>query len=64
MKAHITLVNTSQTSGTPESGFILLGIGYLAAVLEDNGYAVDVIDCQVQKRIKKELEKRTHPTSI
>ena len=56
MKAHITLVNPPQTSGAPESGFIPLGIGYLAAVLEKNGYTVDVIDCQVQKPTKKELE--------
>ncbi len=57
MKAHITLVNPPQTTGAPESGFIPLGIGYLAAVLEENKYEVDVIDCQVQKPTKKELEK-------
>jgi len=56
VKAHITLVNPPQTSGAPESGFIPLGIGYLAAVLEDDGYAVDVIDLQVQKHTKRELE--------
>ncbi len=56
MKAHITLVNPPQTSGAPESGFIPLGIGYLAAVLEQNQYQVDIIDCQVQKPTQKELE--------
>lgn len=56
MKAHITLVNPPQTTGAPESGFIPLGIGYLAAVLENDGYAVDVIDCQVQQHTKSELE--------
>jgi len=56
VKAHITLVNPPQTSGAPESGFIPLGIGYLAAVLEEDGYAVDVIDLQVQQHTKRELE--------
>jgi len=56
VKAHITLVNPPQTSGAPESGFIPLGIGYLAAVLENDGYAVDIIDYQVQKHTKRELE--------
>jgi radical SAM superfamily enzyme YgiQ (UPF0313 family) len=56
VKAHITLVNPPQTTGAPESGFIPLGIGYLAAVLEEDGYAVDVIDCQVQQHTQRELE--------
>src|SRR3990172_8329818 len=37
---------------------IPLGLGYLAAVLEDNGYTVDVIDCQVLKPSQKELENK------
>jgi anaerobic magnesium-protoporphyrin IX monomethyl ester cyclase len=56
VKAHITLVNPPQTTGAPNSGFIPLGIGYLAAVLEEEGYAVDVIDCQVQQHTAKDLE--------
>jgi anaerobic magnesium-protoporphyrin IX monomethyl ester cyclase len=56
VKAHITLVNPPQTTGAPNSGFIPLGIGYLAAVLEENGYAVDVIDCQVQQYTSNYLE--------
>ena len=56
MKAHITLVNPPQTTGAPNSGFIPLGIGYLAAVLEEEGYAVDVIDCQVQQLNARNLE--------
>ena len=56
MKAHITLINPPQTTGAPNSGFIPLGIGYLAAVLEENGYAVDVIDCQVQQYTSSDLE--------
>jgi radical SAM superfamily enzyme YgiQ (UPF0313 family) len=52
----VTLVNPPYPSGAPESIFIPLGIGYLAAVLENKGYAVDVIDCQVLKPAQKELE--------
>jgi radical SAM superfamily enzyme YgiQ (UPF0313 family) len=55
VKAHITLVNPPQTTGAPNSGFIPLGIGYLAAVLEEDGYAVDVIDCQVEQHTQKDL---------
>jgi len=56
VKAHITLVNPPQTTGAPNSGFIPLGIGYLAAVLEEDGYTVDVIDCQVQQHSATDLE--------
>jgi radical SAM superfamily enzyme YgiQ (UPF0313 family) len=56
VKAHITLVNPPQTTGAPNSGFIPLGIGYLAALLEENGYVVDVIDCQVQHYTSSDLE--------
>jgi radical SAM superfamily enzyme YgiQ (UPF0313 family) len=42
--------------------FALLGLGYLAAVLEKAGYQVDVIDCQVSgislEEYKVEIEKR------
>jgi len=56
VKVHVTLVNPPQISGAPESSFIPLGIGYLAAVLEKNQYEVDVIDCQVLKPTQRELE--------
>ena len=56
MKAHITLINPPQTSGAPNSGFIPLGLGYLAAVLEKEAYTVNVIDCQVQQHSIKDLE--------
>jgi len=35
--------------------FALLGLGYLAAVLEKNNYKVDVIDCQVLKLSPEEF---------
>jgi anaerobic magnesium-protoporphyrin IX monomethyl ester cyclase len=48
MKPHVTLVNPPAPSGsTGHLPFALLGLGYLAAVLEKNQYDVDVIDCQV-----------------
>jgi anaerobic magnesium-protoporphyrin IX monomethyl ester cyclase len=56
VKSHVTLVNPPYPIGAPEAIFIPLGIGYLAAVLENNGYTVDVIDCQVLKPTCKELE--------
>jgi anaerobic magnesium-protoporphyrin IX monomethyl ester cyclase len=63
MKPHVTLVNPSSPSGsTGHLPFALLGLGYLAAVLEKNQYEVDVIDCQALKlsyeEIKSEISKR------
>jgi radical SAM superfamily enzyme YgiQ (UPF0313 family) len=63
MKPHVTLVNPPAPSGsTGHLPFALLGLGYLAAVLEKNQYEVDVIDCQVLKlsyeEFKSELGKR------
>jgi anaerobic magnesium-protoporphyrin IX monomethyl ester cyclase len=50
MKLHITLVNPASPAGAAmHLPFALLGLGYLAAVLEKNQYQVDVIDCQVMK---------------
>jgi len=53
---HVTLVNPPYPSGAPQSIFIPLGIGYLAAVLEKNGYDVDVIDCQALRLTIREVE--------
>jgi len=48
MKPHVTLVNPAAPVGTEtHMPFALIGLGYLAAVLEKNQYQVDVIDCQV-----------------
>jgi radical SAM superfamily enzyme YgiQ (UPF0313 family) len=63
MKPHITLVNPAAPAGAVMHWpFALLGLGYLAAVLEKAGYQVDVIDCQVSgislEDYKKEIEKR------
>jgi anaerobic magnesium-protoporphyrin IX monomethyl ester cyclase len=63
MKPHVTLVNPSEPRGaTVHLPFALLGLGYLAAVLEKNQYEVDVIDCDVLKLsyedFKSELAKR------
>jgi anaerobic magnesium-protoporphyrin IX monomethyl ester cyclase len=50
MKPHVTLVNpTAPINAAMHMPFALLGLGYLAAVLEKNEYQVDVIDCQLLK---------------
>ena len=56
MKAHVVLANPPYPEDVPQAVFIPLGISYLAAVLEQNGYEVDVIDCQVSRPSQKELE--------
>jgi radical SAM superfamily enzyme YgiQ (UPF0313 family) len=63
MKTRVTLVNPPSPSGAvAHLPFALLGLGYLAAVLEKNQFEVDVIDCQVLKisfdECKIELSKR------
>jgi radical SAM superfamily enzyme YgiQ (UPF0313 family) len=49
-------VNPPYPSGAPQSLFIPLGIGYLAAVLEKNQHEVEVIDCQTLRPTSKQLE--------
>ena len=47
MKPQVTLVNPPYpVSPHQHMPFPQLGLGYLAAVLEQNNYDVDVIDCQ------------------
>jgi anaerobic magnesium-protoporphyrin IX monomethyl ester cyclase len=63
MKTHISLVNPPYPQGAHQHPpFIPLGLGYIAAVLEKNQFAVDVIDCQAlkltQEDFKTELAKR------
>jgi radical SAM superfamily enzyme YgiQ (UPF0313 family) len=63
MKPYVTLVNPPSPSGAVKHlPFALLGLGYLAAVLETNKYEVDVIDCQVLRfsfeEFRAELSKR------
>ena len=63
MKPHVTLVNPAAPVGAAmHMPFALLGLGYLAAVLEKNQYQVDVIDCQVLKLsfedFRSEISKR------
>lgn len=63
MRPHITLVNPPYPRGAHQHPpFIPLGIGYLAAVLEENQYEVDVIDCQAREfpfdKFKSEISKR------
>ncbi|MGA2681171.1 MAG: radical SAM protein [Candidatus Bathyarchaeia archaeon] len=56
MKAHVVLANPPYPEDVPQAVFIPLGISYLVAVLEQNGYEVDVVDCQVAKLSQKDLE--------
>ncbi len=63
MKPHITLVNPAAPVGAAmHMPFAVLGLGYLAAVLEKNQFQVDVIDCQVLKLssedFRSEISKR------
>jgi len=63
MKTHVTLVNpAASVSDTMHMPVALLGLGYLAAVLEKNHYEVDVIDFQVLKLsledFRSEISKR------
>ena len=63
MKLHVTLVNPAAPVGAAmHMPFALLGLGYLAAVLEKNNYKVDVVDCQVLKlspeEFRSEISKR------
>jgi radical SAM superfamily enzyme YgiQ (UPF0313 family) len=52
----IALINPPYPRGAPESIFLPLGIGYLAAFLENGGYDVNVIDCQVFRPTQEQLE--------
>jgi radical SAM superfamily enzyme YgiQ (UPF0313 family) len=63
MKPHVTLVNPAAPVGAAmHMPFALLGLGYLAAILEKNQYQVDVIDCQLLKLsledFRSEISKR------
>ena len=56
MKAHVALVNPPYPVEAPQAIFLPLGISYLTAVLEESGYAVDVVDCQTTRPTQKDLE--------
>ncbi len=58
MKAHVVLANPPYPEDVPQAVFIPLGISYLVAVLEEKGYEVDVVDCQVSRPTQKELEEK------
>ncbi|HYA77732.1 MAG TPA: cobalamin-dependent protein, partial [Verrucomicrobiae bacterium] len=63
MKPHVTLVNPPSPSGSVvHLPLAVLGLGYLAAVLEKNQYQVDVIDCPAlhlsDEQFRNEISKR------
>ena len=58
MTVNVTLVNPPYPENSHQHpSFIPLGIAYLRAVLEKNGYSVYVIDCQAQKLNLVDLER-------
>ncbi|MEM2953215.1 MAG: radical SAM protein [Candidatus Bathyarchaeia archaeon] len=51
---HVTLINPPYPSGAPKSTYVPMGISYLAAFLEKNGFTVNIIDFQtLQTTIEK-----------
>ena len=58
MKAHVALVNPPYPKEASQSIFLPLGLGYLAAVLEQEGYQVSVVDCQITRPDPKTLEEK------
>jgi anaerobic magnesium-protoporphyrin IX monomethyl ester cyclase len=56
VKARIVLATPPYPEDVPQAVFIPLGISYLAAVLEEKGYKVDVVDCLVSKLSQIELQ--------
>jgi len=58
MTVNVTLVNPPYPENAHQHpSFIPLGIAYLRAVLEKNGYSVNVIDCQAQKLTHVDLKR-------
>jgi anaerobic magnesium-protoporphyrin IX monomethyl ester cyclase len=58
MTLNVTLVNPPYPEKAHQHpSFIPLGLAYLGAVLEKNGYSVNVIDCQAQKLTYVDLER-------
>jgi anaerobic magnesium-protoporphyrin IX monomethyl ester cyclase len=55
LNARVTLVNPPYPAGAVQAPFIPLGIGYLAAYLEQHQHEVNVIDCQVNYPSPKQL---------
>ena len=55
MKARVTLVNPPYPKGAVQAPFVPLGLGYLAAYLEQRDYEVNVIDCQVTYPSAKQM---------
>jgi anaerobic magnesium-protoporphyrin IX monomethyl ester cyclase len=56
VKTKVTLINPHYPRGAPKSIFLPLGLGYLAAVLEENQYEVDVLDLQMSDPTSQQLE--------
>jgi radical SAM superfamily enzyme YgiQ (UPF0313 family) len=58
MNSHVTLVNPPYPKKAHQHpSLIPLGLAYLGAVLEKNGYSVNIIDCQAQQLSYADLER-------
>lgn len=51
----ITLINPPSPYGAPSARFIPLGLGYLAAYLEEKQFEINIIDYQTKEITKKEV---------
>jgi anaerobic magnesium-protoporphyrin IX monomethyl ester cyclase len=58
VKARVVLVNPPYPIEAPQAIFLPLGISYLTAVLEENDYKVDIVDCQTTHPTQQELEEK------
>ena len=63
MKAKVTLVNPHYPRGAPKSIFLPLGLGYLAAVLEEKQYEVEMLDLQMLNPNSQQLESELSKTN-
>ena len=63
MKARVTLVNPPYPKGAPQSLFLPMGLSYLAAVLEQNQYEVNVLDLQITNPTPQQLESELSKTN-
>ena len=63
MQSHITLINPRYRVWSP-SKWVPLGLGYIAAVLEKEGYAVEIIDLSMEKVNDRQLRRRVENADI
>lgn len=60
---HIALIQPKFREWSPNK-YVPLGLGYIAAVLENEGNDVEIIDMNVQKMTDKQLQNRVRDAEI